>query len=58
MLSYLYDLLMTFVTFILGLLGCSKKSVSFADDVKGAPEEQKEQEVQTEVSNDVVQPTE
>jgi hypothetical protein len=49
---------MTFVTFILGLLGCSKKSVSFADDVKGAPEEQKEQEVQTEVSNDVVQPTE
>ncbi len=55
MLSYLYDLLMTFVTFILGLLGLNKKSVSFAEDVKGAPEEQ---EAQPEVSNEVVQPTE
>ncbi len=54
MLSYLYDLLMTFVTFVLGLLGLNKKSVSIADDVKGASTET--QEVQPEVSNEVVQP--
>ncbi len=56
MLSYLYDLLMTFVTFILGLLGLNKKSVSFAEDVKDAPTET--QEAQPEVSNEVVQPAE
>ena len=55
MLSYLYDLLMSFVTFILGLFGCSKKSVSFAEDVKDTSSEQ---EAQPEVSNEVVQPTE
>jgi hypothetical protein len=49
---------MTFVTFVLGLLGLNKKSVSFADDVKGAPEEQEAQEAQPEVSNEVVQPAE
>jgi hypothetical protein len=54
MLSYLYDLLMSFVTFILGLFGCSKKSVSFAEDVK---EETKEtQEIQP-AANEVMQPT-
>ncbi len=55
MLSYLYSLLMSFVTFILGLLGLNKKSVSFAEDVKDAPSEQ---EAQPEVSNEVIQPTE
>ena len=55
MLSYLYDLLMSFVTFILGLFGCSKKSVSFAEDVK---EEAKQETQETQsVANDVVQPT-
>ncbi len=54
MLSYLYSLLMSFVTFILGLLGLNKKSVSFAEDVKDASTET--QEVQLEVSNEVVQP--
>jgi hypothetical protein len=55
MLSYLYSLLMSFVTFILGLFGLNKKSVSFADDVKDA---HTEQEAQPEVSNEVVQPAE
>jgi hypothetical protein len=48
---------MTFVTFVLGLLGLNKKSVSFAEDVKDNSEVQ-QQEVQPEVSNEVVQPTE
>lgn len=47
MLTYLYDLFMSFVTFILGFFGIQmgKKSVSFAEDTK---EESKEvaQEVQ------------
>lgn len=36
MLSYLYELLMSFVTMILGFFGIDmkKKSVSFADDVE------------------------
>jgi hypothetical protein len=36
MLSYLYELLMSFVTYILGFFGVEfgKKSVTFADDVK------------------------
>lgn len=57
MLSYLYDILMSFVTFILGLFGCTKKSVTFADDVKDTPAEVAQQDVQTEV-NEVVQSTE
>lgn len=36
MLSYLYELLMSIVTYILGFFGVEfgKKSVTFADDVK------------------------
>lgn len=36
MLSYLYDLIMSFVTMILGFFGIDmkKKSVSFADDIE------------------------
>lgn len=36
MLSWLYDILMTVVTFLLGLFGVdlTKRSVTFADDVK------------------------
>ena len=57
MLSYLYDLLMSFVTFILGLFGCKKKSVSFADEAKDTSAEVAQQDVETEV-NEAVQPTE
>jgi hypothetical protein len=32
MLSWLWDLLVSFFTFITGLLGLKKKSVSFADE--------------------------
>ncbi len=44
MLSYLYELLMSFVTLVIGFFGIDlkKKSVSFADDVE------KKEEVQTE----------
>ena len=39
MLAWLYDLFLSFVTFVLGLFGfdLKKKSVSFADDVKDTP---------------------
>ena len=41
MLAWLYDLFLSFVTFVLGLFGfdLKKKSVSFADDVKDTPTE-------------------
>ncbi len=55
MLSYLYDLLMSFVTFILGLFGCNKKSVSFAEDVKEATSEEVQQK--EEVHNEIVEPS-
>lgn len=44
MLSYLYELIMSFVTMILGFFGIDmkKKSVSFADEAE------KKEEVQTE----------
>lgn len=57
MLSYLYELLMSFVTFILGLFGCKKKSVSFADEAKDTSAEVTLQDTQAEV-NEVVQSTE
>ena len=45
MLTWLYDLLISFVSFILGLFGVqmNKKSVSFASDAK--EEEKKEDDV-------------
>ena len=41
MLSYLYDLLMSIVTFVLGLFGIEmkKKSVSFADEAEKKEEQ-------------------
>lgn len=41
MLSWLYDMFVTFVTFVMGLFGLDlkKRSVTFADDAKDAPKE-------------------
>ena len=45
MLSYLYELLMSFVTLVLGFFGIDlkKKSVSFADEVEKKDEVQSEE---------------
>ena len=45
MLSYLYELLMSFVTLVLGFFGIDlkKKSVSFADEVDKKDEVQSEE---------------
>ena len=41
MLSWLYDIFVAIVTFVMGLFGfdLKKRSVTFADDVKDAPKE-------------------
>jgi len=41
MLSWLYDIFVAVVTFVMGLFGfdLKKRSVTFADDVKDAPKE-------------------
>jgi hypothetical protein len=41
MLSWLYDIFVTLVTFVMGLFGLDlkKRSVTFADDAKDAPKE-------------------
>ena len=41
MLSWLYDIFVTLVTFVMGLFGfdLKKRSVTFADDVKDTPKE-------------------
>lgn len=46
MLEKLYDLLMSIITFILGLFGCEfgKKSVTFAEGTKDAVEESSSKE--------------
>ena len=53
MLSWLYDLFMTFVTFVMSFFGVElgKKSVTFASDVK--EEEKKEDDVITPKAEDV-----
>lgn len=49
MLSWIWDLLVAFFTFITGLLGLKKKSVSFADDVtSGGGENEKKDDSVTE----------
>ena len=35
MLGWVWDLLVSFFTFVIGLLGLKKKSVSFADETSG-----------------------
>lgn len=57
MLSYLYDLLMSFVTFILGFFGCSKKSVTFAEDVKEEAKEETKETQEEDIKNEIVEPT-
>lgn len=47
MLSYLYDLLMSFITLILGFFGIGKKSVRFAEDTD-TPVEKEEEPTQAE----------
>jgi hypothetical protein len=49
MLSWIWDLLVAFFTFITGFLGLKKKSVSFADDVtSGGEENEKKDDTVTE----------
>jgi hypothetical protein len=52
MLTWLYDLLMTFVTFVMSFFGVElgKKNVTFASDVK---EDEKKEDVATPKAEDV-----
>lgn len=54
MLAYLYELLMSFVTYILGLFGIDKKkSVTFSDDA-----EKKEEQTDVQEEAKVAEPQE
>ena len=58
MLTWLYDLFMSFVTFVLSFFGVDlgKKSVTFASDAK-LEDEKKEEDVVTPKADDVVTAT-
>ena len=59
MLSWLYDIFVAVVTFVMGLFGfdLKKRSVTFADDVKNSPKESVTSSPVTTASNTVTAAT-